>query len=416
MTRFGSSFEFGNQTSTFDVAAAPNTLASAPYSSGKLFAGATGRTLRHSFAASYGLQLGSTKGGKTLDYYKHIIDLAWDFRQPFGNHRSFEIETALMLGKLGVPGQVPAAERFFGGNVGFSFIEAEDWRIRAAPLIRSLPNRGLSRLSEDARVGGESYVALNLTVAATAWRLPLLPDQVSREPDFKTALQIAENGALGTIISEYRAEVTRTDGEVALLEPIIDAMPAIVSELERLEPEDSDADWFECQFITGDIERTARKLTTEPGALGQVTAALETAIHTCKEDQKIGNEQADNLFGGVRRLVEQMQDGYEARPEVIAATERANNEFKPPKRAIDAFTNEMNLLSISPLVIFDAARIGPQPSSAGGGLRFGIGGGLRFGLASHVNFDIGYVVNPNPEPWEGRGALFFAMRFLELLR
>ena len=321
-----------------------------------------------------------------------------------------------MLGKLGVPGQVPAAERFFGGNVGFSFIEAEDWRIRAAPLIRSLPNRGLSRLSQDARVGGESYVALNLTVAATAWRLPLLPDQVSREPDFKTALQIAENGALGAIISEYRAEVTRTDAEVALLEPIIDAMPAIVSELERLEPEDSDADWFECQFITGDIERTARKLTTEPGALGQVTAALETAIHTCKEDQKIGNEQADNLFGGVRRLVEQMQAGYEARPEVIAATERANNEFKPPKRAIDAFTNEMNLLSISPLVIFDAARIGPQPSSAGGGLRFGIGGGLRFGLASHVNFDIGYVVNPNPEPWEGRGALFFAMRFLELLR
>jgi len=127
-------------------------------------------------------------------------------------------------------------------------------------------------------------------------------------------------------------------------------------------------------------------------------------------------EEAEAVFGDLSRLVQKMQADYEARPAVVAVTERAKTEFKLPKRAIDAFTNEMNLMSISPLVIFDAARIGPQLSSAAGGLRYGIGGGVRFGLASHVNFDIGYAVNPNPKPWEGRGAFFFSMRFLELIR
>lgn len=415
-TRVGSSFEIGNQTSTFDVDAASNTLRSAPYSSAKVFVGATGRTLRNSFALSYGLQLGSTAGGKSLDYYKHIADIAWDVRQPFGDHRSLELETAVMLGKLIVPGNVPVGERFFGGNVATPFIEAEDWRIRAAPLIRSMPNRGLSHLSQEHNFGGEDYFALNLTVAATAWRVPLLPVEISREPDFQSAMTVAKDGALGAMISEYRADVPRTTDELEMLTRIADAVPAIDSQLKLLESENPDGDWFECQFITGDIKDNAEKLSSGAGALGQVTAALEQAMKSCSDEQKITEEQAEDLFGDLSRLVQKMQADYEARPAVVAATERAKTEFKLPKRAIDAFTNEMNLVSISPLVMFDAARIGPQLSSAGGGLRYGIGGGVRFGLASHVNFDIGYAVNPNPKPWEARGAFFFSMRFLELIR
>jgi hypothetical protein len=255
-----------------------------------------------------------------------------------------------------------------------------------------------------------------VTLAATVWRLPLLPDEVSSDPEFQTALQTAEDGALASMITEYRAEVPRTESERTELEPIIEAVPAIVSQLERLELENSDADWFECQFITKDIAETANRLKTEPGDLGQVQAALDNAIKSCEEEEKITPDQAEAIFGELKRVVEQMQTRYAARSEIQAATERANADFKLPERAIEAFTKEMNLLSISPLFIFDAARIGPQASAAGGGMRYGIGGGVRFGLASHVNFDIGYAVNPNPQPWEGRGALWFSMQFLELIR
>ena len=416
VSRIGSSFELGNQTSAIDVSEAPNTLSSTSYSSAKFFGGITARTRRHAYAASYGFQLGSARSGKLFDYYKHIADLAWDYRRPFGNHRNFEIESALLLGKLGVRGNVPVVERFFGGNVEHLFVPLEDWRVRSAPLIRSLPNRTLARLSENASVGGESYVALNLTLAATVWRLPLLPDEVSRDPEFQTALQTAEDGALASMITEYRAEVPRTEDERTALEPIIEAVPAVVSQLESLELENSDADWFECQFITEDIAKTASRLKTEPGDLGQVQAALDNAIKSCKEEEKITRGQADAIFGELNRLIEQMQTRYETRPEIQAATERANTDFKLPERAIEAFTKEMNLFSISPLFIFDAARIGPQASAAGGGMRYGIGGGVRFGLASHVNFDIGYAVNPKPQPWEGRGAFWFSMQFLELIR
>ncbi len=416
VTRIGSAFEFGNQTSSFDVEAASNTLASASYSSAKVFVGATGRTLRHAFAASYGLQLGSTAGGKSLDYYKHIADIAWEYRRPFADHRSLELETALMLGKMIVPGNVPVGERFFGGNVAMPFVQAEDWRIRAAPLIRSMPNRGLSRLSQEANLGGENYFALNLTLAATAWRLPLLPPEISREPDFDMALRVAKGGALGAMIGEYQADVPRTADEVEMLKQIADAVPPIVSQLEQLEIENSDTDWFDCTFITADIKDTSKKLQSERGVVGQVTDSTEEAITACREEQKISEEQAESLFGDLLALVQKLQAGFDARPDVIAATARARREFKLPNRAIDAFTNEMNLLSISPLAIFDAARIGPQASAAGGGMRYGVGAGVRFGLASHVNFDIGYAFNPDAKPWEGRGAFFFSMRFLELFR
>jgi len=78
--------------------------------------------------------------------------------------------------------------------------------------------------------------------------------------------------------------------------------------------------------------------------------------------------------------------------------------------------NEVNFVSISPIAIFDVARIGPQVSEAGGGFRYGVGGGLRFTLVDTIRLDAGYAVNPHPKPWEGRGAAFFSLEIVSLFR
>jgi hypothetical protein len=72
----------------------------------------------------------------------------------------------------------------------------------------------------------------------------------------------------------------------------------------------------------------------------------------------------------------------------------------------------MNLASVSPVLTFDAARIGPQTSGAGGGFRYGIGGGARLTFLDALQLTAGYSVNPTPKPWEGRGAAFFGVEVL----
>jgi hypothetical protein len=85
-------------------------------------------------------------------------------------------------------------------------------------------------------------------------------------------------------------------------------------------------------------------------------------------------------------------------------------------QTVNTVVDEMNFVSISPIAIFDMARIGPQASSAGGGFRYGVGGGARFTLLDTIRLDAGYAVNPKPKPWEGRGAAFFSLEVIPLFR
>jgi hypothetical protein len=72
----------------------------------------------------------------------------------------------------------------------------------------------------------------------------------------------------------------------------------------------------------------------------------------------------------------------------------------------------MTLVSIAPIVTFDAARIGDSrsPSSS----RYSVGGGVRLTVASSVSFEVGYARNLKPLSGEGSGALFFATRFIDV--
>jgi hypothetical protein len=85
------------------------------------------------------------------------------------------------------------------------------------------------------------------------------------------------------------------------------------------------------------------------------------------------------------------------------------------ERSLGVLFRELNMVAISPFAMFDAARIGPQAGKSFGGVRYGIGGGMRFSLAN-LDVNLGYSLNPNPRPFERRGAFFFSMDIYDLFR
>ena len=93
---------------------------------------------------------------------------------------------------------------------------------------------------------------------------------------------------------------------------------------------------------------------------------------------------------------------------------KARAEMKSPRRTLNTLLRDINIVSISPVVLFDAARIGGSTGPFRG-TRYGIGGGLRFSLVSHVNLTVAYAANPDRRPGESRGAFVFTLQFRDLL-
>ncbi len=92
----------------------------------------------------------------------------------------------------------------------------------------------------------------------------------------------------------------------------------------------------------------------------------------------------------------------------------AETEMKFPKATMNTLLYQVNLFSLSPVVVFDVAHLGPANSSLG--TRYAAGGGVRLTLVSQVQFTLGYAANPKRLPGEGKGALFFSMDLRDLFR
>jgi hypothetical protein len=101
--------------------------------------------------------------------------------------------------------------------------------------------------------------------------------------------------------------------------------------------------------------------------------------------------------------------------DVNAATASANADTKFVRRTLDIITKQMNITAVSPVFVFDVARLGPNPNGASFGNRYAVGGGLRVTLLSTVSFTIGYAANVRPRPGEGKGALFLSFTTRNLL-
>lgn len=100
---------------------------------------------------------------------------------------------------------------------------------------------------------------------------------------------------------------------------------------------------------------------------------------------------------------------------VPAYEQEANRTVSYVGGVLDVFFRELNLAGVSPVFMFDAARLGPADGIGSGGFRYGVGAGIRFSLVN-LDFTAGYSVNPDRRPAEGRGAFVFTMEINDLFR
>ena len=113
-------------------------------------------------------------------------------------------------------------------------------------------------------------------------------------------------------------------------------------------------------------------------------------------------------------IQEQVRSHYKKIP-VPQAEARANQTVSYAGRVLDVFFHEINLVSVSPVLMFDAARLGPGTTPGQARFRYGIGSGVRFSLVV-LDLTAGYSLNPNRRFGEERGAFVFSLDIANLFR
>lgn len=438
--RFGASLEGGNLQSAPATAAglAPETVVSSGYGAVKLFAGTTARWQRtgdhglgqatpfNTMAASYGVELGSTDVGGSLDWVKHVADFADDFTLPLGDHRWLELESRLNAGFIQVRGVIPQAARFLGGNRQSPFITGEDWIISGNPFIRSLAANRLAATADG--FGGTRFVSFNLTVALTTWRFPLVPSDVTGNDDFKQQLAFALNTSTSALDLGYRTEdphYRALAGHVGKVRSALAALKTAVTASQPAAPPQASDLYKNCLHALGRADSRAASAQRGNGAdqyglvvallqgeprepdptenwLNKVHEACLTQLNAQVHDQAIAAR-----AGELDALHATMEEDFAAIDRTLSKN-RAHGEMKYPRQTLNTLLYQVNLFSLSPVLVFDAAHLGPASSVLG--TRYAVGGGARARLISHVEFTLGYAANPKRLPQEGAGALFFSMQ------
>jgi hypothetical protein len=451
LLRFGASLEGGNlQSAPSSVALAPETINGSGYGSLKLFLGKTGRWQNidkdsigkavpfNSYSASYGVELGSTDAGSNLSWIKHVADVADDLTLPFGDHRSVDLESRFMAGFIQVRSPIPQAVRFLGGNRLTPFISGNDWGISSNPFIRSIPANRLATTAEG--FGGTRFITFNSTLSVATWRWPLVPPEVTGDRGFPDALESAFAVPTSLLDAGYRtkdphytAMVTHIPAVRSALGKLKTAVTAAQTGatpqtaslfkacnrfigLATVRADSAAQDKGQAQY--GDIGDLLQDEPSKPGAppkpdpkekrnlLHRVHEACGNLLNAQINDPKIGD------------AANELENQHAAMESEFTTIDRSGSAAKAkadmafPRATLNTLLYQVNLFSLSPVIVFDFAHLGPASSSLG--TRYGIGGGVRADLVSHVNFTIGYAANPKRLPNEGKGALFFSMGLKQL--
>ena len=417
--RFGASVESGHDDASDEQPlVVPGSLINTRYGAARVYGGASLNLPRHVLTGSYGFMLGSVPDGPRIDYRKSLVDAAYAFRSNVGDHRTLEVETRATAGWLTAPGLVPVAERFFGGNVAQDFIEGDAWRIRAAPMIRSFPNGTLNRTTPGSPTGGDNFFSLNVTVAVPAWRVPLVPSTISSIPEFANALSSAKGTARETTSAYYRSKDPAQKlvvDEAAKVTAALDRLAKRLEQLERGAPAGVKARLADCSEAVDEAQGNMGHL--EDTGYGPIASSIvPDLLRTCRDapgtdlqDPTVTAEYAQ-LTASATAVAEKLRQIDEK-----TITRKVDEDLGFAFRALDTLIHEVNGISIGPMFIVDAARIGPQKESAGG-VRYGIGGGVRVSIMNVMNISAGYAKNPSPRAWESPGALFVSLDFVDLFR
>ena len=149
----------------------------------------------------------------------------------------------------------------------------------------------------------------------------------------------------------------------------------------------------------------ATKIVTEIKRLQQPLAVADFSAQA----QELAKE-ADKLANYRTEVRKRLQTVRRTKVEL-----KARRDIDFAARSLETVFRELNLIALSPAVMFDAARIGPPANNNQGGVRYGLGAGMRFSLVT-LDVTTGYSWNLNPRPGEGRGAFVFSMNISDLFR
>lgn len=424
--RFGGLLEGGRiESDVRGAALPPDSVRSAGYGSSRLYAGTTTRLDRNVLAVSYGIELGSIGPNARVDWIKHIGDLAHEVTLPVGDHRSLTMESRLTAGLLQVPGAVPVPTRFFGGNREDAFIPGNTWTIRSNPVIRSIAANRFDRTAEGP--GGTRFIAYNMTAAIPIWRKPVVPFELSRDAEFRSLLDTQIGSATSLVQTDYAAKDPHfklAAARVGDARAALARLKAAVDAAEAARPGQSGELFKACVREIGRAERRMKAAAESKDGqqLGDVAALLSVdpdedrlgKVHAACVDE-LNARIGDAAVAAHGSTLEQIHADMERQFSLIdqaSASRQARGEMAYVKRTLNTLVTELNIVSVSPVVMFDVAHLGPASSQLG--TRYGIGGGLRVTLANSVDFTVGYLVNPKRMPRESSGAFFFSMQFKDL--
>jgi hypothetical protein len=428
--RFGALLEAGNRQSAIrDEKLTSDTLDSAGFGALKFYAGLDSRLPHNVFSVSYGLEMGTVKPVGRVDWRKHIGDVKYDFWYPLGEHRILDLESRFTVGGIQIPGKIPLPTRFFGGNNEESFIPGESWQIRANPVIRAIPGNRLFRTADG--TGGDRFFSYNLTASYELWREPLAPPDLTRDPDFVSTLQSSIDSVVApqqvfhaTKDAHYRKSVEQLLPKVS---QSLSELKAAVQKAQNLRPGE-----FATQFkaCTGAISTAVRRATSASQAhdvvqqygfvqallpqdedqLARVTKACITELNAA-----LGSDPAIAAAGAsLDRIRTDMNSEFQ-QIDQTAAARAAKADLAFPIRTLNTLLNEVNIYSLSPVFVFDVARIDSKTAGLGG-VRYGPGVGLRLELVSTVHFTAGYAWNVRQGPGEGSGTVFFSIGLRDIFR
>lgn len=444
LVRFGGLLEGGNKDAGVAPAqVAAGDVAQGGYGSLKTFAGGTMRAGRHALKASYGLELGYVGNGGGLAYVKQVVDAAANLRFLPKDHRPATADLHLTAGSIHKRGQLLVGERFFGGNTESNFIAGDDWIIRSNPFIRSFSQNRFARASSTGLPGGDRFVSANVTLAPTVWARPLVPEEILDEPDFPGLAEFEFSAAEAALRNEYLSGTVEFRAMAELVTPVVDALEAVEVELDKLDSRNPGqeirdqtslcrtdlalaqgtseairADLAGGQPKTADIRKLVVGFPNKKPPITAYVSDLEDDLTALRDlpgvpaPDRLTREIAD--LESARQRMATAFLALDESPVARQAKEKAERDMRLPRRVFDQLTREANLVGVSPVAVFDAARLW-QDGSSPDGFRYAVGGGLRLSIVS-VDVTAVYAWNPNPHAGESHGALLVSMELSNLFR
>lgn len=429
--RFGALLQGGHRQSALrNLRLAENTVPSSSFGALRVYVGLASRLRHNLFSASYGLELGSVDPAAHVDWRKHIGDIRHDLWYPLGDHRILDLESRLTMGVIQVPGKIPLPARFFGGNNEELFLLGDAWQIRANPIIRAIPGSRLYRTN--AGDGGDKFFSYNLTAAYSLWRKPLMPSEIVKDADFNAELQNAIDVVTGNLQNYHATKDPHYVELVAQLLPkvqtALDDLKQVIQNAQQARPGQSEMQFEDCLKAINTAARRTRSAVQARDVgqqYGSVRALLSPSV-----------EVDENRLAKVMMCVTELNAALEVDPPIARASasldsirsnmeaefrqidqskteSKAKAEMAFTRRTLSTLLNEVNLYSVSPVFVFDVARVGSGRGGFGA-LRYGPGTGLRFEFASTAHFTAGYAWNIKPRPGEGSGTLFFSLGVRDL--